>query len=491
MKITKNKYNTESFIKICEEIHNKEYNYDKLIYLDINTKIIITCVKHGDFKQSPNNHIHGQGCPICGKSKSKKNSTTDEFINKAKIIHGNKYDYSKVKYSDSKTKVKIICLEHGEFEQIPSGHLRGKGCVKCGKKSAKEKLSNSVGFLVEKAGEVHNNKYDYSSVNYVNAHTKIIIKCPTHGEFTQLPYDHLSGHGCNKCASSISSYEVEINEFINSLDVSTITSSMSIIKPQQLDIFIPLHKIAIEFNGLYWHSDNFIDKNYHLNKTKACEDIGIQLIHIFEDEWVNKKDVVKSRLRNLLGVTEYKIYGRKCSIKEITNNISRIFLDKNHLQGFTNSTVKLGLFHEEELVSVMLFNKPRIGIGQDYDGYELTRFASKLNTSVIGGADKLLKYFVKNTKPKKIVSYADKRWSNGDLYEKLGFKLTHENKPNYWYVLGKTRKHRFNYRKNALKEKGIDITNKTEHEIMLNLGIYRIYDCGTLSYTLDLRFTYP
>jgi hypothetical protein len=263
---------------------------------------------------------------------------------------------------------------------------------------------------------------------------------------------------------------------------------MSIIKPQQLDIFIPSHNIGIEFDGLYWHSENFIDNNYHLNKTKACEDVNIQLIHIFEDEWLHKKDVVKSRLKNLLGITEHKIFGRKCYINEIPNNIARKFLDDNHLQGFTNSTIKLGLFHNEELVSVMLFNKPRIGIGKDYDGYELTRFASKLNTSVIGGADKLLKYFIKHNNPKKIVSYADKRWSNGNLYEKLGFELTHENKPNYWYILGKTRKHRFNYRKNALKKKGVDVINKTEHEIMLDLGIYRIYDCGTLSYTLNLTY---
>lgn len=134
----------------------------------------------------------------------------------------------------------------------------------------------------------------------------------------------------------------------------------------------------------------------------------------------------------------------------------------------------------------MLFNKPRLGIGVDYDGYELSRFCNKLNTNVIGGADKLLKYFIKTYQPKQIISYADRRWSQGNLYQKLGFKETHINKPNYWYIIGKIRKHRFGFRKNLLKKQGFDTENKTEHEIMLGRKIYRIYDCGTITYKLIL-----
>jgi hypothetical protein len=156
------------------------------------------------------------------------------------------------------------------------------------------------------------------------------------------------------------------------------------------------------------------------------------------------------------------------------------------LQGSTNSSIKLGLYYDDELVSVMLFNKPRLGIGVDYDGYELTRFCNKLNTNVIGGADKLLKYFIKTYQPKQIISYADRRWSHGELYQKLGFEETHINKPNYWYIIGKIRKHRFGFRKDFLKKQGFDTKNKTEHEIMLERKIYRIYDCGTITYKLKL-----
>jgi hypothetical protein len=258
---------------------------------------------------------------------------------------------------------------------------------------------------------------------------------------------------------------------------------MSIIKPHQLDIFIPSHNLAIEYNGLYWHSEEFLKNNYHLNKTIECEKQGIQLIHIFEDEWLHKQNIVKSRLLNILGLIKNKIYARKTEIKEISSIQAKNFLDNNHLQGFTNSTIRIGLFYDNELISVMLFNKPRLGIGSSYDGYELTRFANKLNTSVIGGASKLLKHFINTYQPKEIISYADRRWSQGDLYKKLGFIETHINKPNYWYVINKNRKHRFGFRKHSLKEKGFDI-NKTEHEIMLERGIYRIYDCGTITYSL-------
>lgn len=136
----------------------------------------------------------------------------------------------------------------------------------------------------------------------------------------------------------------------------------------------------------------------------------------------------------------------------------------------------------------MLFNKPRLGIGNTYDGYELSRFANKLNTSVIGGADKLLKYFIKHYKPKEIISYADRRWSQGGLYNKLGFEETHKNNPNYWYIINNVRKHRFGFRKHKLKDAGYDTMTKTEHQIMLERKIYRIYDSGTITYKKTITY---
>jgi hypothetical protein len=133
----------------------------------------------------------------------------------------------------------------------------------------------------------------------------------------------------------------------------------------------------------------------------------------------------------------------------------------------------------------MTFGKPRLGVGTFGNHYELSRFCNKLNTSVVGGASRLLKHFITKHNPSEIISYADKRWSDGGLYDKLGFDISHTNKPNYWYIIGKQRKHRFGFRKDLLKKDGYDTENLTEHKIMIDRGIYRIYDCGTITYKLS------
>jgi len=277
----------------------------------------------------------------------------------------------------------------------------------------------------------------------------------------------------------VSNIEKEINQFLLSCGVQTITSSLSIIPPYQIDIFIPSHNLAIEFNGLYWHSENKVGKNYHLNKTQICEQNNIRLIHIFEDEWLFKKDIIKSKLKNLLGLTLDRVFARKCVIKNVDPQTSSSFLDTHHLQGKINSKINLGLYYNQELVSLMTFTKPRLGIGSHHSGYELSRFCNKTDTIVVGGADKLLNHFIKNYHPTQIISYADRRWSQGHLYRKLGFTQTNINKPNYWYIIGKKRVHRMNFRKEKLKKEGFDI-KLTEKQIMVSRNIERIFDCGTI-----------
>lgn len=474
------KKTTEEFVKEAKIIHGNKYDYSLVNYINSNNKITILCPTHGLFEQTPNNHLNGNGCYTCNRAYDK-----NKFITKAKKIHGDKYDYSLVECGSNKDKVIIGCSEHGQFKQFVYSHIRGKGCPKCGKeKSAKKIKYTSIDFI-KKSTEIHNNKYDYSLINYVDIRNKIKIICPTHGQFEQSPYIHLQGHGCEKCTSSVSSQEKEINDFIKSLNIETITSTRSIISPQQLDIFIPSYNIAIEFDGLYWHSELHKPSNYHINKTELCEAKGIQLIHIFEDEWLFKKDIVKSRLKNLLGLTKNKIYARKTEIKLVDTKIAYEFLEKNHIQGNVNSSIKLGLYYNGNLVSLMTFGKGRVALGGNSNQYELLRFCNELNTNVIGGADKLLQHFIKNYNPKEIISYADRRWSQGGLYEKLNFEFIHNSKPNYWYIINNNRKHRFGYRKSILVKKGHD-KNKTEHQIMLDKKIYRIYDCGTIAYKKSL-----
>jgi hypothetical protein len=280
---------------------------------------------------------------------------------------------------------------------------------------------------------------------------------------------------CNPINIAVSGLEIQLSNFIKeNYKGKIIENSRKIISSLELDIYLPDLNLAFEFNGLYWHSELYKPNNYHLNKTEKCLEKGIQLIHIWEDDWRYKQKIVKSMILNKLGKIPNKIFARKTEIKEITDNkLIREFLDNNHLQGFVGSSIKLGLFFNNELVSLMTFGKNRLGIGKinKYD-FELLRFCNKLNTNVIGGASKLFKYFIKNYNSNKIVSYADRSYSQGKLYEILNFNLDHITKYSYSYIVNKIRKHRFNYRKSKLNQKG------TEHEIMQNNDIYRIYNSG-------------
>ena len=480
----------QSFINKAKLKHNNKFDYSLVEYKNNRVNIEIICPIHGKFEQTPSTHLKSHGCQLCffDSLHSTRTKGIDTFISEANIKHNNKFDYSLVEYKNNKTNVKIICPEHGVFEQSPEVHLKGKyGCPKCVFDIQKNEKADSVDDFIDKSRFIHGDKYDYSLVNYVNAKSLVKIICPKHGEFDQLPDNHIrKSYGCSKCSScGISRPENDLINFIKSIESNVESSVNNIIPPKDIDIYIPSKKIGFEFDGLYWHSELHKDKNYHLNKTNGCESKDVRLIHVFEDEWLYKQDIVKSRIKNILGITENKIYARKCEIKVVNSKESKCFLNENHIQGNVNSKVKLGLYYNDELVSLMTFGNLRKNLNQKkgYDIYELLRFCNKLNTTVTGGASRLLKHFIKNYNPKEIISYADRRWSNGDLYEKLGFDFVHNSSVNYFYIINNKRENRFNYRKDVLVKEGYD-KGLTEHNIMLDRKIYRIYDCGTKKYIL-------
>ena len=471
----------DTFIKRATVLHDGKYIYDKDSYINAMTKVPILCLKHGTFWMTPMNHLLGQGCPKC----SGRGLNTEEVIELFKEKHGDNYDYSKVVFTKMHEKVCIICKEHGEFWQTPSKHLLGQGCPKCSTiKKAKERTLTTNDFI-EKSSKIHNNKYVYDKTEYKGTYESLTITCPIHGDFTQRANDHLNGHGCPICGNNMSLAEKEIEDYVKSFGVKTETKIRGILSNnKEIDILMPELNLGIEYNGLKWHSDEFKDKNYHLNKTEECKKLGIRLVHIFEDEWINKKEIIKSIIRNIIGKTENKIYARKCIIQNVDDNEKKEFLEKNHIQGNVNSQINLGLYHDGELVSLMCIGKPRINLGRKAsleDEYELLRFCNKLNTNIVGGASKLFKYFITNYSPTLITSYCDYRWSIGNMYEALGFTLSHLSQPNYYYIIGNNRKNRFKYRKSELIKEGFD-PEKSEKEIMEERGIHRIYDCGSLVY---------
>ena len=293
---------------------------------------------------------------------------------------------------------------------------------------------------------------------------------------------------CNPVSEQSSIKEKELKEFIKSLNINFEEKNRIILNGKELDVYIPDHKLAIEFDGLYYHSDKYYNDDYHLNKTEECEKQGIQLIHIFEDEWIYKSDIIKNIIKSKLELIENIIYASDCEIKEIKDNqLVKTFLENNHIQGYIYSSIKIGLFYNNELVSLMTFSKKRKFMNSKLkkDEYKLLRFCNKLNITVNNGGDKLFKYFNDNYKPQNIITYANRRYSNGDFYKKLGFEYIGKTKPNYFYFKRSEygRKYRFNFRKSVLVKQGYD-PNKTEHEIMLERGYLRIYDCG------DYKFEY-
>lgn len=281
---------------------------------------------------------------------------------------------------------------------------------------------------------------------------------------------------------SISNYEIEISKFLLENNVQYIGSDKTLIKPLELDFYIPDYKIAIEFDGLYWHSEYYRPNNYHLNKYDKCNKNNVKLIHIFEDEWVHKKDIVKSILLQNFKKNSNKIFARNTIISEINNETYSNFLNENHILGKTNSSIKIGLFHNGKLCSVIGFKKE----GGDNE-YNLNRFCSKINLNVIGGASKLLSFFIKQYNPNKIITFSDKRYSNGELYNQLGFNFVCDVKPTYWYVDYRKiiRYHKFNFRKNKICSNVND--NRSEHEMMLENKIPRIYDCGLMKFELIIN----
>jgi len=297
----------------------------------------------------------------------------------------------------------------------------------------------------------------------------------------EIPY-YFSNGGSSK-------YEREIIEYIKSFYNGEIqTNVRKIISPYELDIYIPEYNFAIEFDGLYFHSfgkNNIenIDKYYHLEKTEACEEKGIHLFHIWENEWTNhiKKDIWKSKIAIKMKASFInKINARDCIIKEVTLKEIKNFLEENHLQGYIPSKYKIGLYYNNELVSVMTFGKSRF----KKDEFELYRFASKKYTIVRGAFSKLLKYFKEKYNINKIVSYGNRRWtfSKNNVYEKL-MKKESISGPNYFYIKNNVLFPRQMFQKHKLKnilEKFDE--NKTELENVLNNDYNIIFDCGNIKY---------
>ena len=480
------RFTAEQFIERASEVHKNFYSYPGIVYHNNRTPIDIVCPVHGVFKQTPAAHMQGVGCPPCGNLR--KSHSQVSFLEAAKGVHGDLYDYSRVEYKGSGRKITITCKKHGDFQLRASNHLTGQGCPTCAKEQNTARKWRDISHFRLLAEKTHGTRYCYDNTVYKGTGAKLSIVCEKHGEFTQKAGGHLLGRGCPVCAKRCSGGEKALLEFIREISPNMEVESQAYINPPGygkyfLDVLVPSKGVAFEYNGLYWHSEVRKPwRYYHIRKTEASKAAGYSLVHIFEDDWVNRRHQVEHLIRYKLGLLP-AVMARKMKIILVGAEAAKSFYATYHIQGASRQAnqTHYGLVDSEGLVAVMSFSQAaskRVVLG---DGaWELVRFASKYR--VQGGASRLFTAFLRDTKPSSVLSYSLNHLFSGAMYEALGFQLEKELPPDYSYILPNRteRLHKSGFQKSKLKRRlGVRFNpQKTEHENCKDNHIYRVYDAG-------------
>lgn len=463
-------------------------------------RVKVRCTDCGYEKESDIYHlINGVGCNRCS---NRERIDNDKFQTLLMETHnGNISVEEEYKSVDSKLVAKCnICGEEfhtSKYRLINAGKGCPNICVKKGKYSEYAKI---------KMGELYGEDFEMSySDEIINSFTDVNFKCKECGTESNynLKYSIRGKVFCRTCNPTGSMEEIEFANSVRECINVEVHTSKKIKDPKkefyrEIDVYLPEYNLGIEYDGLYWHSDDVIHKNANVDKIEYLKNIhNIRTIVVRQDEWVYKKDIVLSRIRNIVGKTEKKIYARKCEIREISNTLKNEFLNRYHIQGEDKSSLRLGLYYRNKIVSVMTFSKSRNSVSSIEDMssnvYELVRFCNRTDLLVVGGMSKLLKYaekILKSMEVKKIKTFADRRWSYGNSYEKLGFKLSNVSSPNYVYFKGNSTEtySRVMFQKHKLSKILENYNeNQTEIENMRNnsYGIY--WDCGNLVYYKDIK----
>lgn len=372
------------------------------------------------------------------------------------------------------------CISNRKYISLIVGY--GRACSKTCWKD--ERLTGMISAIQNQGFTVDNDIIDLKSSKF--ALTCSVCSKSHERQLTNGRWKNIYCESCNKVVG-VSEEENELFDFLKSISSDAIQSYRPIDR-REIDIFIPSRKIGIEYNGIYWHSTNDVSnilefKKKHLDKTNWCISQGIPLIQICSSEWSDpvKNDIWKSMLSYRLGKIT-SIYARKCSIESMSSEESDLFLKANHLQGSDKSSVRYKLIHDQVIVSVMTFNKSRYN--KNYE-WELSRFCNLKGYTVVGGAERLLRHFIKNINPVSIVTYANRRYSNGNLYDTIGFRKLGISPPNHFYIKGGKSYSRNCFQKHLLKDK-LEFYNPdhTEVQNMLNNGYRILFDCGNISYGL-------
>jgi cytochrome c2 len=380
--------------------------------------------------------------------------------------------------------VSVMCKHHGAFQSTVGSLVHGKGCWKCFTEFRAGKQANADGAatFVAKARKVHGDAYDYSKFVYVDSYVKGEVFCKKHNKtFLVAPGNHVQGKGCPSCGVQVSHNEDEIAAFLKQFAVVR-QRVRDVIAPRELDIYLPEHGLAIEYHGLYWHTEDRVG-NMHFEKWNACADAGVELWQIFEDEWNTKRDVIQQRLVARLG-RGAKVGARACTVVDVCADDAKVFFDRTHSQGGLGySPVSLGLEHDGQLVAVATFGRQRNGAMTVAQGWEVLRYASV--GTVSGGFGRLFAEFLRRHDPEEVVSFCDLRWGNGRMYQAVGFVLDRITPADYWWLAYRSGKHRIpRYQTQKHKLKGHAVLGAfykeelTERQICEAAGWQRILGVG-------------
>lgn len=499
------------FKQLQEELFQENYILNKIIHAPI--RLDVTCPNKHSYSVLLNNWRAGYRCRECQRT----NWTYEKVQN---LFQAEGYKLLSTEYLNNSQSLNFICPNKHYHSISLSAWLRGIRCGQCHKKQEEltqdfskydltlltclTKHSDIISLECSKCKYIWNIRfYDWKntqrtcpkcrgqikytiedvratlskenytllSTEYKGSHSELIATCPNGHQYSFLYTNFLQGYRCGSCSSSTSKAEQEILDIYK---VFNPQKTRKLIAPKEIDIYFEEQKLAIEYCGLYWHSNQQerITPQYHYQKWKACKEKNVHLITIFEDEWLKHKEICLSRINNSLAIEQVRVHARKCTVKEIVKHEAQEFLNANHLQGCGTILVAYGLYFEDQLIQVMtggLPNREHTKNGKRV--IELKRLASKLNYQVTGGASKLLKHllaYAKTNNFEQIKSYCDVRWGTGKLYEKLGFTL-----------MGSTH-YTPHYIQNGKRVRNITVQKKDEKDYAI------IYDCGHQTWILDL-----
>ena len=502
----------EQYSKIKEEL--KIDNCRQILFHAINGLTIPICPCGKKLSWHPDKHEYRKYCSKkctatytqdqIKKTNNKKYgvdyfSQSDEFAEKVKQTSLEKFGvehYSKTnecKQRVIETNLENFGVEHPAQSNIVQNKMQVTMMANYGVKNAMHipKIAERVR-LQSRASQFY---------NVVSARSKDAINLFTIDEYINSPVGTKFNWECVRCKLQFkqqlkpkgvycptcsplyeSSGERWVRQWLEDHNIEYIQNTYKIIKPLELDFYCPAHNIAIEFNGIYWHSEKILaDKNYHFKKFKACNDQGIKLIQIWEQDLEFNSDIVSNRLNHAFNLLNTRIGARKCNIIQITTNQAREFLNQYHLKGFHQAKYHWGMYYNDELISILSLSKNRYNSKAEY---EIIRFASKFETSIAGGLSKFLSVIKKQLGNVSIMSYADLNWGQGELYNKVGFTFSNYSNPNYWYFKDLDDiKSRIAFQKHKIQ--GL-AEGDTELEIATNMGYNRFYDAGNAVWLIQL-----